>query len=219
MTEPTTTGPATTEPATTSPARLRAAALPALAVVLVSGVLAVQLANGGGRYSPLRPADSCLTRPVTSVAAGIDGLTEQLVLTGLDAAACQIGMSREAFALQIAQPGTHTDAQIDALRMGLLIAVDTLNADGKLPRASQLAREAVEDSNLSSFRKAAIRAIPDALIDKTLTTDDVLRRTINDLDLRALLANLGNRHDMTKQVDTAVMQAVLERLTDDLHCC
>jgi hypothetical protein len=203
----------------TSAARLRAAALPALAAVLVSGVLAVQLANGGGHYGPLRPADSCVTRSVSSVSAGIDGLTEQLVLTGLDAAACQTGVSREAFALQLAQPGTHTDAQIDALRTGLLIAVDSLKADGKLPRASQLAREAVDVSNLSSFRKAAIRAIPDALIDRTLTTDDVLRRTINDLDLRALLANLGNRHDLSAQVDAAVMKAVLERLADDVHCC
>lgn len=202
-----------------SAGRLRAGALPALAAVLVSGVLAVQLANGGGHYSPLRPAASCVTRPVSSVATGIDGLTEQLVLTGLDAAACRIGVSREAFALQLAQPGAHTDEQINALRTGLLTAVDSLKADGKLPRASQLAREAVDASNLSSFRKAAIRAIPDALIDRTLTTDDVLRRTIDDLDLRALLANLGNRHDLTTQVDTAVTKAVLARLTDDLHCC
>jgi hypothetical protein len=203
----------------TSASRLRAGALPALAAVLVSTVLAVQLANGGGHYSPLRPADSCVTRPVSSVSTGIDGLTEELVLTGLDAAACQIGVSREAFARQLAQPGARTDAQINALRTGLLTAVDILKADGKLPKASRLAREAVDVSNLSGFRKAAIRAIPDALIDKTLTTDDVLRRTINDLDLRALLANLGNRHDLTTQVNAAVLKAVLARLADDLHCC
>ncbi|MFL6115144.1 MAG: hypothetical protein ACJ786_27920 [Catenulispora sp.] len=200
-----------------SAARLRAGALPVLAAALVSGVLAVQLTHGGGHYAPLRPASSCVIRPATSVATGIDGLTEELVLTGLDAAACQLGVSREAFALQLAQPGARTDAQINALRSGLLIAVDTLKADGKLPRASQLAREAVDASNLSGFRKAAIRAIPDALIDRTLTTDDVLRRTINELDLRALLANLGNRHDLSVQVNTAVTKAVLARLTDDLH--
>lgn len=200
----------------TGAGRLRAAALPALAAVLVGGVLAVQLANGGGHYSPLRTANSCVARSVSSVSTGIDALTEELVLVGLDAAACQLGMSREAFALQIAQPGTHTDAQINALRTGLLIAVDSLKADGKLPRASQLAREAVNDSNLSGFRKAAIRAIPDSLIDKTLTTDDILRRTINDLDLRTLLANLGDRPKMTAQVDAAVMKAVMERLGDDL---
>ena len=201
----------------TGAARLRAAALPALAAVLVSGVLTVQLANGGGSYSPLRPADSCVVRPATSVATGIDGLTEELVVTGLEAAACQLGVSREAFALQLAQPGTHTDAQINALRTGLLTAVDILKADGKLPRASQLAREAVDVSNLSGFRKAAIRAIPDALIDKALTTDDVLRRTINDLDLRSLLADLGNRQQLNTQVDAAVTKAVMESLADDLR--
>ena len=201
----------------TAAARLRAGALPALAVVLVSGVLGVQLANGGGSYKPLRPADSCAAQPADSVATGIDALTEELVVTGLADAACRLGMSREAFALQIAQPGPHTDAQINALRAGLLTAVDTLKAAGKLPKASQLVREAVDESNLSGFRKAAIRAIPDALINKTLTTDDVLRRTINDLDLRTLLTNLGNRHDMTAQVNTAVTKAVMERLADDLH--
>ena len=98
--------------------RLRAAALPALAVVLVCGVLAMQLANGGGDYEPLRPANSCVSRPVTSVATGIDALTEELVLVGLDDAACQLGVSRESFTLQLAQSSTHTDAQINALRTG-----------------------------------------------------------------------------------------------------
>lgn len=198
-------------------ARLRSAALPALSVVMVGGVLALQLTHGGGDYKPLRPASSCSAQPVSSVSTGIDGLTEQLVLIGVDVAACRLGMTREALTLQLAQPGTHTDAQIDALRAGLLSAVDTMKADGKLPRASQLTREAVDESNLSSFRKAAIRAIPDALIDKTLTTDDVLRRTINDLDLRTLLANLSNRQQLTAQVDAAVMKAVLARIADDLH--
>lgn len=197
--------------------RLRAAALPALAVVLVSGVLAVQLANGGGHYSPLRPAASCVIQPASSVSTGIDGLTEEVVLTGLEAAACQLGVSREAFALQVAQPGAHTDAQINALRSGLLTAVDTLKAAGKLPKASQLVREAVDASGISGFRKIAIGAIPDALIDKTLTTDDILRRTINDLDLHTLLTNLGSRQELTKQVDAAVTKAVMERLAADLH--
>lgn len=201
----------------TGAGRLRAAALPALAVVLVSGVLGVQLANGGGRYDLLRPANSCVAQPASSVATGIDGLTEELVVTGLAVAACQLGVSREAFTLQLTQSGTRTDAQINALRTGLLVAVDDLKADGKLPKASQLVRQAVDESNLSGFRKAAIRAVPDALIDRTLTTDDVLRRTINDLDLRTLLTNLSDRQKMTAQVDAAVMKAVLARLADDLH--
>jgi hypothetical protein len=198
-------------------AALRAAALPALAAALVSGVLAIQLANGGGSYSPLRPADPCVTRQINSVSTGIEGLTEQLVLIGLDNAACRLGTSREALTLQLAQSRAPTDAQINALHSGLLAAVDRLKAQGKLPRASQLADEAVGDSNLNGFLKAAIRAIPASLIDDALTTDDVLRRTINNLDLRALLANLGNSHDLTTQVDTAVRKAVTDTLIARLH--
>jgi hypothetical protein len=196
----------------TGASRLRAAALPALAVVLVGGVLGVQLAHGGGDYAPLRPANPCVARPVASASTGIEGLTEQLVLIGLDNAACRLGTSREALTLQIAQSRTHTDAQINALRSGLLAAVDRLKAENKLPKASQLADEAVDSSNLNVFLKAAIRATPASLIDSALATDDLLRRTINDLDLRTLLANLGNSNDLTAQVDAAVTKAVKDTL-------
>jgi hypothetical protein len=201
----------------TTAARLRAAALPALAAVLVSGVLAVQLANGGGRYSPLRPADPCVTRQVDSVSTGIEGLTEQLVLIGLDNAACTLGTSREALTLQLAQSGAPTNPQINALRSGLLAAVDRLKAQGKLPRASQLADEAVNDSNLNGFLKAVIRAIPGSLVDNALATDDVLRRTINNLFLRTLLANLGDSQDLTTQVNAAVTKAVTDTLVARLR--
>ena len=36
-------------------------------------------------------------------------------------------------------------------------------------------------------------------------------------DLRALLANLSNRHDLATQVDTAVTKAVMESLAGDLR--
>jgi len=195
-----------------SSGHLRVAALPALAVVLVSAVLAVQLANGGGSYSPLRPANPCVTRPITSISAGIEGMTEQLVLIALDKAACRLGVSREALTLQLARRGTHSEAQIKALRTGLLAAVQRLKAEGKLPRASELTDEALEDASLNGFLKAAIRAIPGSLIDKALTTDEVLRRTINHLDLRNLLANLDNTRDLTTQVDEAVESAVEDAL-------
>jgi hypothetical protein len=202
----------------TAATRLKAAALPALAAVLVSGVLAVQLANGGGHYSPLRPADPCATRQVDSVSTGIQGLTEQLVLIGLDNAACRLGTSREALTLQLAQSkGAPTDSQINALRSGLLAAVDRLKAQGKLPPASQLADEALDDSNLNGFLKAAIRVLPASLIDNALATDDVLRRTITNLDLRTLLANLGNNQDLTTQVNAAVTKAVTDTLTARLR--
>ncbi|HET8663594.1 MAG TPA: hypothetical protein VFM08_04695 [Nocardioides sp.] len=190
----------------------RPLALPALALALVLGVLCVQVANGGGSYEPLHPADPCTPRHVTSQATGIDGLTERLVLLGLDGAACRLGVSREALTLELAQPGPRTDAQVDALRAGLLDAVRQMKSDGTLPPASSLVDEALDNSDLNGFVKAAIRALPDSVIDSALKTDDVLDRTITDLDLRAMLANLDDEQDLNTQLNAAVTQAVKDSL-------
>jgi hypothetical protein len=191
----------------------RWAALPTLAVLLVSGVLGVQLAHGGGAFEPLRPADPCAARTVTSQAGGIDGLTERLVLLGLDGAACRLHVSREALTLELAQPGPRSDAEVDALRAGLLDAVRRMKDDGTLPPASALVDEALDSSDLNGFLKAAIRALPDSVIDSALKTDDVLTRTIDGLDLRTLLADIDDQQDLNSQLNAAVTQAVKDSLT------
>jgi hypothetical protein len=187
-------------------------ALPVAALVLVIGVVGVQLANGGGTYEPLRPADACVERPVTSRAEGIEGLTERLVLLGVDDAACTLGVSRESLTLRLAQPGARSDAEIDALRKGLRSAVRTMKADGTLPRASQLVDEALESADLNGLLVRAIRALPDSVVDGALKTDDVLDRAIDDLDLEALLADLDDQDDLERQVEKAVTQAVKDSL-------
>ena len=193
----------------TDVSKLRFAALPVIAAVLISVVLGVQLAHGGGDYVPTPAANPCAHRVVTPVSTGIDGLGERLVLLGLDGAACRLGVTREALVLQLAE-AKHppTDAEINALRAGLLEAVDRMKADGTLPPASKLTDEALDNSNLNGFLKAAIRALPDSLINSALKTDDVLRRTINDLDLRSLLGNLDDPGDLNRQLDDAVTKAV-----------
>jgi hypothetical protein len=196
----------------TVPVRWRAAALPVVAAVLVSGVLGVQLAHGGGQFTPLRPADPCAVRMVGSVSTGIEGLTERLVILGLDGAACRLGISREALTLDLAQPGVRTNAQIAALRAGLLGAVARMQAGHSLPPAADLANEAVDKSSLNYFEKLGVRALPDSLINKALKTDDVLRRTIENLDLRTLLANLDDPDELTTQVNSAVTKAVEDSL-------
>jgi len=140
----------------------RVAGLPAVALVLVSGVLGVQLDHGGGRFEPLRPADPCAARTVTSRASGMDGLTERLVLLGIDGAACRLHVSREALTLELAQPGPRTDEQVDALREGLLSAVQRMNDDGTLPPASDLVDEALDnaDSTASSRPRSAPSRTP-----------------------------------------------------------
>ncbi|SDJ09209.1 hypothetical protein SAMN05444157_1693 [Frankineae bacterium MT45] len=192
---------------------LRAALLPLIVVVLVVGVLGVQLANGGGHFTPARPANPCAPRAVAPVSSGIDGLGEHLVLLGLDGAACRLGMTREALTLQLAESKTPpTDAEVNAIRAGLLQAVDRMKADKTLPPASALVGEALADSNLNPFVKAAIRLLPDSVIDSALKTDDVLKRAINELDIARLLANLNNPDDLTQQINTALTDAVKQSL-------
>lgn len=190
----------------------RWAGLPIAALILVIGVIGVQLANGGGTYEPLRSADACAERTVTSRAEGINGLAERLVLLGIDGAACSLGVSREALTLDIAQSSARDDVEVDALRAGLLSAVGKMKADGTLPQASELVDEALDSANLNGLLEKAIRAIPDSAINKVLKTDDVLTRAINDLDLRDLLANLDNQDDLEKQIEVAVTGAVEESL-------
>ena len=119
----------------------------------MSGVLAVQLANGGWSYEPLRPADPCAARTVTSQSEGIEGLTERLVLIGVDEAACILGISREAFTLELAADSEPTDAEIDALRQGLLSAVAEMKDDGSLPAASELVDEASTPLTSTAFSR------------------------------------------------------------------
>jgi hypothetical protein len=186
--------------------------MPVAALALVFGVVGVQLANGGGTYEPLRPADPCVARQVTSRADGIDGLTERLVLLGIDGAACRLHVSREALTLELAQADEPTEAQIDALRSGLHTAVRRMKADGSLPPASALVDEALESADLNDLLKTLIRALPDSVIDSALKTDDVLTRAIDDLDLRALLADVDDQQALEKRIEVAVTGAVKDSL-------
>jgi len=196
---------------------VRRVALPAVSLVLVVGVLAVQLLNGGGTYEPLRPPDACTERPVTSRADGIDGLTERLVLLGVADAACTLGVSREALTLELAQSPEVSDAEVDALRSGLLSAVRRMADDGTLPPASALVDEALDQAELNGILAFAIRALPDSLIDSALKTDDVLVRTVDELDVRSLLGNLDSPTDLDRQVEVAITEAVKDALLDRLR--
>ena len=195
----------------------RTTGLPALALVLVGGVLGIQLANGGGSFEPLKAADPCVERTVTSVSDGIDGLTERLVLLGIDGAACRLNVSREALTLELAQTENPTDAQIEALHEGLLSAVGRMQDDGSLPPASELVDEALDSADLNDFLKTLIRALPDSVVDAALKTDDVLTRAIDELDLRTLLANVDDQDDLNAQVEAAVTEAVKDSLAARLQ--
>ena len=195
----------------------RVVALPALALVLVAVVLGVQLGAGGGRYEPLRPADPCTQREVASRSEGIEGLAEELVLLGVDDAACRLGVTREALVLRLGQAGVQEEAELEALRAGLRSAVRRLGEEGRLPPASDLVDEAVAASDLNGFVKSAIGLVPDSLVDRALDTEDVLLRTVDELDLRALLEDVEDQRTLEQQLQPAVTEAVKDALVARLR--
>lgn len=194
----------------------RAALLPALAAGLVAGVLGVQVAAGGRDFEPHRAADPCAARAVEPVSGGIDGLGEQLVLLGLDGAACRLGVSREAFVLRLGGPGERTDAEVDALRGGLRDAVDRLEREGDLPPVSRLADEALAQADVPELAKSVIRALPDSVIDDRLDTAGVLRRTVDDLDIRGLLGDFDDPAQVQSRIVADVTRAAIDEFTAGL---
>ncbi|HEY3604746.1 MAG TPA: hypothetical protein VGL04_08740 [Sporichthyaceae bacterium] len=186
--------------------------LPLGAAALVAVVLGGQVAAGGWDLGPQHAANPCRSRSVAAVSAGLEGLGERLVLLGLDGAACRLHTTREGLVLRLAQPGARTDAEVDAVRAGLREAVDRLAAAGTLPPASALLDEALDGSDLPGLAKTAIRALPDSLINNRLPTAEVLRRTVDDLDVRALLSQVTDPAQVQSLVVAAVKQAVKQQL-------
>jgi hypothetical protein len=192
----------------------RLLALPTVALALVCGVLGIQVSYGGGEFEPLRPADPCIAREVTSQSEGIDGLTERLVLLGIDGAACRLEVSRERLTLTLAAGGERSDAEVEALHDGLLAAVQRMEKDGSLPKISDLLDEALDNADLNGLLEAAIRAIPDSVVDAALKTDDVLSRAIDGLDLRQVLEEVDDQDALNAQMEAAITQAVKDALVD-----
>ncbi len=78
------------------------AATGVLAALLVGAVvlIAVEAARGRSNH-PVQIANPCVPRTLPA-ASGLDGTIQEVVLAGLDRAACSLGASREAVVLSIA---------------------------------------------------------------------------------------------------------------------
>lgn len=196
---------------------MRRLALPLIAVLLVVAVLGVQLAAGGGRYVPLRPANPCTPRPVPPIPAQLEPLAEQIVLLGLDGAACRLGISRERLVLALAETRSLDPRESTALKTGLVDAVDRLNREGRLPKVSQLLPQALDQANLPGIVKTIIGAIPNGVIDNLLPTAPLLRQTVNELDVDRLLRQLDNPNQLDSALQSAILQAALRQILDRLH--
>ena len=196
---------------------MKQVALPLIAALLVAGVLGVQVAAGGGHYVPLRPANPCAPRPGRPIPPQLEPLAEQLVLLGLDNAACRLGISRERLVLALAETRTLNPQTTAALKAGLREAVDRLDREGRLPKVSQLLPEAIDQANLPGIVKTIIEAVPNSLVDNLLPTAPLLRQTVDELDINRLLHELNDPSQLNSALQSAILHSALRQILDRLR--
>ena len=120
----------------------------------VVAVLVPYLALGGASYEPTPVADPCVVRDWRDP-GGVQTVLEQIALSALDGAACELGVSREDLVLAVRDEASldafsleHGISRADAERAvenGLERALDDAEDAGALPGfVASLARRAVE---------------------------------------------------------------------------
>jgi hypothetical protein len=105
------------------------------------------LALGGASYAPAKVADPCATRDWREP-KGLAEVGEQIVLSGLDGVACELGVSREEMVLALANSDSrerfareHGISDEQLARDGLMRAIDdAVEADALNPTIADLLR-------------------------------------------------------------------------------
>jgi hypothetical protein len=129
-----------------------------LAVLLAGAVLLIGVEAARGRSShPVQIANPCVPRTLPS-ASGLDGTVQEVVLAGLDRAACSLGVSREAVVLSIAGSSagggphlTHSTVTA-AVRAGLLGSLAEAVQRGDVPSfAAPLLERLIKDTPIEQL--------------------------------------------------------------------
>lgn len=135
----------------------------AIAAAASAALVALYLALGGASYEPAKVADPCATRDWRDP-EGIQEVAEQIVLSGLDGAACELGVSREEMVLAFAggdsldrfaeEHSISKDGLEQLVRAGLLRALDDAE------------RAAAIDPAIANLLRGIVRSIPvDEILD------------------------------------------------------
>ena len=130
---------------------MRAIAYATAAVLVLIGVY---LALGGASYAPAKVADPCATRDWRSP-QGFQEVAQQIVLSAVDGAACDLHVSREDMVLALANRDSRerfvrehgiSDQRLEQLvRDGLLRAIDDAErADALNPTVADVLRGVVK---------------------------------------------------------------------------
>ena len=196
---------------------MRGVALPGIAVGLVAAVLGVQVAAGGGHYVPRRPANPCAPRAVPPIPAQLEPLAEQIVLLGLDNAACRLGISRERLVLALADTRSLDPRTPTALKAGLRDAVGRLDREHRLPKVSRLLPQVLDQAHLPGIAATIIAAIPAGIIDGALPTGALLRQTVNELDVNRLVRELHDPNQLQSAIQSALLRAAADQILQRLR--
>jgi hypothetical protein len=116
---------------------MRARTLVIAAIVASLALVLTSLALGGASYEPTPVSDPCQPRAWRSPDS-LDQLAQQLTLSALDGAACELHVSRETVVLALGTPEGRAEFAndprlADALRAGLVRAVDDAERAGAIP--------------------------------------------------------------------------------------
>jgi hypothetical protein len=143
--------------------RLTRGAAVLLALLATAAVLiGVELGKGAARTVSPPLVNPCRAR-TPFPGGGVDAAIQRIVLDGLDGAACKLGTTREKLVLSL-EPGTgvridgadRTKVE-DAIRAGLLRAVDEAEARGDLPSfLASVARRVIETAPIDTLIRGGI---------------------------------------------------------------
>lgn len=198
-----------------------------LALVLSGGLLAFQLSRGGADFVPARAADPCQDRARTAVTPDLESVAEAVVLSGLDAAACDLGVTRERLLLALPYPaeraqlargaGTDEAGLAGAIHDGLRGGVDRLERNDQLPPISALLPEIGDELGIP---QNLVNLVPDGVVDEVVPTADALRWAVDQIDVEAVLANLDDPDALQQILRDALVQGAIddvrERIKDKL---
>lgn len=192
--------------------------LPIVAVFAVALVLGIQLASGGTKFVPAKVPTACTAPPLPAASTTLDPLVEATVLSGVQRAACSLGVTRERLLLSLpsqadrqrlaSERGTTEQAVTDAVKTGMITEVRRLDRAGRLPPASALIDTYAAQLGLSAVATAAVKNVPSNLVDGLLPTGGVLERAIGNVDLGTLL-NLDDPDQLEPTLRKAVMDAAV----------
>jgi hypothetical protein len=134
------------------------AATAVLVALLAGAVLLIAVEAVRGRSShPVQIANPCVPRSLPA-ASGLDGTVQEVVLAGLDRAACSLGTSREKVVLAVAGSsaggGPHftTATVTTAVRAGLLGSLAEAVRKGDVPSfAAPLLEKLIRDTPIEQL--------------------------------------------------------------------